>query len=750
VTGRPVAAETVIGRRLYAEQVPPEAPLVVLSCGSGPAGFAGLRAGADRLARTTGRSVFVYSSPLAVVPSPPHPAVLHLLEDTTGAAGRWYRAEPGGDFAEIRTGPVRETGVTPAYPPAEFRNGGGLEVEFAGVVVLDLPGLSVATGSVLERPSQTVGMVLAGNEDGSIRLTLDTKKYYRGPDGRYFWNADTPGAPAGGQTSDYGVLELVTGVAGISADEDDRQIAAARTTEVAGTLMNFLRARFPTPGGTATVTLRQLLDELHSQGSLTEVRALANADHVRMGPPAIGDLPDPHVHHTVGVPLAAMQMLLEHVAARTWRNASVDPRFHTQELLREAVQLAAAERDRFVQTPGAGDRDLVRLHGEQLAGYLALLLSNYGGRVFAYHTGGLKKAHVAVLSRHPMHVVFESLPATVRQYLFERRTTLVGEWHRRLESLRPQVSAEVFRTADNRTALGRYIASAIYPRTQTPPRITQTETFGGMTELGRLDTTGRRPKVIVEIRSYDRRRVDEAALKVQHEQLYAHVHRAIGAAEDLHAATEPPVPPAGPQFMARDIVAGDQRIGTAYFGDLDWNARATAYRHLPGIGHAVEWLKVRRRLTARNIQVPWIGQSPYFIAAHPDLGVSDLGARIRAAGVPADAPLVVLTCGPGTGEAGVRRRADQLVRATGRRVYVYSNGLAVVPNGSDSAVLHLLEDDAGQPGTWWLARPGGYFEPQTRRVRGAASAAYPSPLYRNALPRVPMGRERKKRGADDD
>jgi hypothetical protein len=362
-----------------------------------------------------------------------------------------------------------------------------------------------------------------------MKVVVEAKEMFRGPADVLYRTAEQAVAAGGtGEQETVGILEFVSDVMRVLQSEtrypEPRgMLRALREMELR---LNSLQNRMTSlrrGHGKSQIPLADIFPAVEGY-RLTDLGRQAF-----IGGRPIGDWPGAHFHYTVGVPLGGLYPFLQHVSENTWRDESVGylTRAHLSDGLRFGEKISEHYSTRLSAAESA-----------ELKGYLTLLYSNaaaYFNHVLDLQRLG--KAHVAVLSRHAMADILRALPVNVQRLTKEKSEKIFEEFNhystRRITQSQVQrrnVTAEELEEISRRLRI--YVRSGLDPQYW---RVDQRATFGGMSALRELDTTGGAslPLVVMEVRSYGKRHVEATAAATYFKTLAREARKAYAAAEAL-------------------------------------------------------------------------------------------------------------------------------------------------------------------------------------------------------------------------
>ena len=387
--------------------------------------------------------------------------------------------------------------------------------------------------------------VLAYGPGRMFSVTLETKNFFQGRDGRYYRTKDAAESAAGGTaiTVKFAMPEFVSDVTRTFRGESGYYHHGPVFMALSRLEQSLERLDLPgAEGSLPDIPLSQVLPE---DFELTDL-----GRRILIGPRPVGDWPGAHLHRTFGVPLTGLYLFLEHVRDHTWRDESRG--YLTRAHLADGLEFGRQIAFQFIadkyfpgryRPPGFLPEDELarRCASEsavaQLRGYAALL---YTGAATVAHSliyKGLGKVNAAVLSRHDMGHILAALPPEVRDYLRRNADDIINRFERSFQNRIPDYDDQ-FRNRNDELGLRG-------PVTISKPTSPENYLLGGldparalersqkqymnMATLPGLDTRHHGELgfalIVLEVRSYGARHVSAADARVQHERLAAVVRQ---------------------------------------------------------------------------------------------------------------------------------------------------------------------------------------------------------------------------------
>ncbi|MGW5578517.1 hypothetical protein [Micromonospora chokoriensis] len=378
-------------------------------------------------------------------------------------------------------------------------------------------------------PNDIHGHTLAYGPNASFRIELETKKFFEGPNGRYYRTRE--GAIAAGGRGDgvyLGMSERVSAIMRSHPHEVNRFASdavfdafarlAARSRTIAG------------PDGAGPVIS---LEQLYSGENLKYTEL---GKQTRVGRHPVGDWPGSHWHFTHGFVVAGLREALGHVYDQVWRDESLGylTKAHLGDGLAFGDELAArfrafARAGRTVHPADVTDADRQPLADAEteaaavvISGYAALVYVNAAGIAQAPVYDGLNKVNIAALYRSSFALLLNSgeVPLIAKWFLrtdfgqiwdeFEARfRQRIPDYDDLVRALHPYLGYAAFdlfdlpvRYGDN--TLGDYLRGAFIG----DPVIAQEDAIGFVTELEGLDLNDGGllvPHAVIEIRAHGAR-----------------------------------------------------------------------------------------------------------------------------------------------------------------------------------------------------------------------------------------------------
>ncbi|WP_280670603.1 MULTISPECIES: DUF4157 domain-containing protein [unclassified Kitasatospora] len=376
----------------------------------------------------------------------------------------------GGEVAAARS----EAGQAPAVQRAI-----GLEIE------VDRPVVKADGTPVREEDS--TGHELMKHKRQGIKLVSDLRNL---PGGGTYTNAEfvaNPSAALPGEESRYPSLATTL---------DNLEQAHARLYQpqvASSTSDKEMQSIFPTSAGYTP------------QPGYEQARvAPENPHNERSGQRDKGD--GLFAHQTVGVPLHGMAGFFAHALNEPeplnpgGRKIRISPRHDSHLHLAQSIQFGTQLAQRFVQSNvnDATPRDPEELRGFGALLYTQLAALTDGLRTDGQFAQGQMKNKTAALSRVSLDKVGRTLSTASRRYLTANATLVIGLFRTQYGQVHPfpENQPPPFPQQQARY-LDRYARSALGTGDES-----QSDAFGGMTELDGLDMVGGVPIVPLEMRSF--------------------------------------------------------------------------------------------------------------------------------------------------------------------------------------------------------------------------------------------------------
>ncbi|WP_329138172.1 hypothetical protein OG552_29835 [Streptomyces sp. NBC_01476] len=418
--------------------------------------------------------------------------------------------------------------------------GGGVEAEFTEV-------LRLARGK--GTPGNNVRKPIARGD--GFEVTVETKEFYRGSDGRLFRRKEDAEKQTGKvREVTLAIPEFVAGVHKVLPSEDRIDdgpafVALRRLEErfaVLGPEREFIPVEeaFPAEDGWEVTDL--------GQGAWIERRV-------------IGDWQGAHVHYTLGVPVHGLREFLEHVRDHTWRDESRG--YLTRAHLTDGLSFGDELASRYAVWREHRDGGLASwaLPAEQVAalladdpvvtalrGYGALLHDQVAALVHFWIYEGLNKVNAAVLSRNSMSDVLAALPQDARVFLAADALPAMAAMERRIRARLPEYDREYARFYDETApaslfdltisdeqdrTIREYTWAGLVQGGSRPMAQDYAFSIHDLPELDTEDGNAALPLVVIEVRSYGERHVsvDETA---------GYYDRLKQTAADVHAKAQQP------------------------------------------------------------------------------------------------------------------------------------------------------------------------------------------------------------------
>jgi hypothetical protein len=385
-----------------------------------------------------------------------------------------------------------------------------------------------------------------------FEMTVETKDFYRGADGRLYRRQEDAQNETGSATEvTLAIPELVAGVHRVLPDEERIDDAPAFVA------LRRLETQFAALGPDRHYLS---VEDVFRPEEGWEVTDLGRGARIERR--AIGDWQGAHVHYTLGVPVAGLRDFLEHVRDGTWRDESLGylTRAHLTDGLFFGDELAARYavwreyREGRLAYWALPPEEVGALLADDpvvaaLRGYGALLYDQVATVAHSWAYTGLDKVNAAVLSRNSMSDVLGGMPAEARTFLADNTHTTLAAMERRFRARLPEFDREYRRLYGRRlvssslldlpagpadtVTIRDYALRGLVDGAGTPIRQYDIFTTSDLPSLdvaaGNLD----RPLVVMEVRSYGQRHVsaDQAAV------YYGHLK---GKAVEVHTNTRQP------------------------------------------------------------------------------------------------------------------------------------------------------------------------------------------------------------------
>jgi hypothetical protein len=419
--------------------------------------------------------------------------------------------------------------------------GGGIEAEFTEV-------LRLAPGKGTPR-SRREEPIARGN---GFQVTVETKDFYHGADGRLFRREEDAEDQTGSATEvTLAIPEFVAGVHRVLPSEDRIDDQAAFTA------LRRLEERFAELGPDQHYLAVEDVFRPEDGWEVTDIGRGARIERR-----ALGDWQGVHVHYTLGVPVEGLRDFLEHVRDRTWRDESLGylTRAHLTDGLSFGDELAARyavwreHREGGLASWALPPEEVAALLTDDpvvaaLRGYGALLHDQVATLAHSWVYTGLDKVNAAVLSRNSMSDVLAGMPPEARAFLADNARPAMAAMERRIRARLPEYDRE-YRLYRSRQAPASLLDVPVGNDQDGPTirdyarlglvdgaglPIRQYDTFH-TTDLPSLDVAaGNRPRplVVMEVRSYGERHVSA-------DRAQAHYGRLKQSAVDAHARVRRP------------------------------------------------------------------------------------------------------------------------------------------------------------------------------------------------------------------
>ncbi|WP_285585147.1 hypothetical protein, partial [Actinoallomurus iriomotensis] len=469
---------------------------------------------------------------------------------------------------------------------------------------------------LLRHPSRSVyesaGVVLANGPYGA-KLVVETKKVYRGPDSRYFFDEEAAKAAGGsGHAVRVAVPEGLFGVLRDLPGEGYVDPDPAYETELA------LEAAFEgisdEPGVKPDISLEDILP---TGWSLTK----EGRDWL-IGPRPVGAPSGSHDHLNVGVPPAVGHPFLRHVLENTWRDQSHG--YLTRDHLADALEFADHVAARFLSHEFLGYiaddlrpvyryLDLPDLALQELRDHAATSYLFAAMKLNGEIRHGWDKSNAAVLERLDPYPASKDLLERAQAFLTRDQAAFLESFELRFRQRIPDYRDRYLKHKGDQLALDDSLLSLpaddelpvrafLIARLVGDPDVL-VEHFTGMTVLPGHDTSGGTlAKSVREVRAYKQPYVTAEMSRQHHKALTDVIRDLYPRAVRLHNPTPedlaeieqakaelrslalpgrplPPVPPARFEAVYRDAAWPGVRDGYE-------RALATALAEHPAMGDA--------------------------------------------------------------------------------------------------------------------------------------------------------------------